>query len=186
MNRPTLNFMDIQTPKNVWVELLAKNPIDKEEIFLEPFAGCNSLYDLVDTYKKDWCEITKDRDIFDYNFENSDVTCLYTNPPYVCNIPDKKGNFKSRNAIYFFLEFFMKKLTHLKRIGFIMNMKCFNSITPKRLKKLNDLGFTISSITMFNCNYWFGLHLFVVFDRNSNDCFKYIEKTFTEKYLDGV
>ena len=74
----------------------------------------------------------------------------------------------------------MTKLKNLKTIGFIMNMKCFNSLTPKRLKTLNDLGFTISSITLFNCNYWYGLQLFVLFDKNSNTCFKYIEKTFTK------
>ena len=49
-------------------------------------------------------------------------------------------------------------------------MKCFNSFTPRRLSKLQKLGFTISSITMFNCNFWFGLNLFVVFDKNDNNC----------------
>jgi hypothetical protein len=179
MVKEKLNYLEIQTPKNIWEKILELNPINPDEVlFFEPFSGENSLYNQISNENKEWCEVEKGRDIFDYDFENSKVTCIYTNPPYVCSIPNKKGIFKERNAVFFFLEYFMTKLTKLEKIGFIMNMKCFNSLTPKRLKKLNDLGFTISSITMFNCNFWYGIQLFVLFDKNPNTCFKYIEKTF--------
>ena len=182
MSDRMLNYIDIQTPPDVWSKILELNPIDVDDAFYEPFAGMNSLYDQI-TNKKYRTEITDGLDVFDFDFDNhQDVSVIYTNPPYFSSIPDKKGNFKERNAVYFFLEFFMIKFKNLKKIGFIMNMKCFNSLTPKRLKKLNDLGFTISSMTMFNCNYWYGIQIFIVFEKNNTgNCFKYIEKTFTQK-----
>lgn len=175
----TLSFKDIQTPTEVWSKILEQNPIALDEIFYEPMAGLNSLYDQV-TNKKYRTEITEGLDVFDFD-KKDEITCIYTNPPYICSIPDKKGNFKEKNAVYFFMEYFMTHYLNLKKIGFIMNMKCFNSFTPIRLSKLKKLGFTISSITMFNCNFWFGLNLFVVFDKNDNNCFKFIEKPFTKK-----
>ena len=175
-----LDYEAIQTPITVWESILKMNPIEKDNIFLEPFAGENSLFDLVECIEKDWCEITKGKNIFDYDFQKSNVTCIYTNPPYVADIPNKKGEFKSRNSVYYFLELFMNKLTKLKKIGFIMNMKCFNSLTPKRLAKLKKIGFTITNITLFNCNFWYGLQLFVLFERDStNKSFQYIENVFT-------
>lgn len=174
------SFDMIQTPIPVWTKILELFPIKETDIFFEPFRGTGNLFNQVKNENSEWCEITQGKDIFQYDCSNSQVTILYTNPPYICSIPDKKGKFKQRNAVYFFMEYFMTNLPKLQSIGFIMNMKCFNSFTPKRLKKLNDLGFTISSITMFNCNYWYGLQLFVIFDRNPNTCFKYIEKTFVK------
>jgi hypothetical protein len=182
MKKKELSYESIQTPIDVWKKILELNPINPDNVFFEPFAGENTLYNLIPNENKDWCEIERGRNIFDYDFENSKVEIVYTNPPYVCEIPDKKGNMKTRNAVYYFLEMLMTKLTNLKQIGFIMNMSCFNSITPKRLEKLKALGFTISSITMFNCSYWYGLQLFVLFDKNSNTCFKHIDKVFTEKF----
>jgi hypothetical protein len=172
-----LSYDQIQTPKLVWEKLLELNPIDKNAVFFEPFSGENSLYDQVDCVVKNWCEITKGKDIFFFEFKD-EIEVIYTNPPYLCSIPNKKGIFKERNAVYFFMEYFMTNYRNLKKIGFIMNQKCFSSFTPKRLKKLNDLGFTISTMTLFNCNFWFGLHYFVVFDKEPNSCYKYIEQTF--------
>ena len=174
-----LSYNDIQTPKEVWTEILNRCPIHDDEVFYEPFAGEKSLYNQVLTNKKYYTEINEDLDVFNFDYKlNNDITTIYTNPPYKCNIPDKKGNIKPRNAVYYFLAYFMTHFVSLKKIGFIMNMKCFNSITPKRLKKLNDFGFTISSITMFNCDFWYGLQLFVLFDKQPNICFKYIENVF--------
>ena len=71
----TLNYLQIQTPKNVWIELLRLNPIDPNEIFFEPFAGEKSLLDLIDTNKKYWNEIEENKDVFDFK-EKTAVTVL--------------------------------------------------------------------------------------------------------------
>ena len=172
-----LSYLDIQTPIDVWTELLRLHPLDKENIFYEPFCGEGSLYDQVDCSIKYSTEITKGTNVFDFK-EKDEIEVIYTNPPYLCLIPNKKGVFKERNAVYFFMEYFMTNYPNLKKIGFIMNQKCFSSFTPKRLKKLQDLGFSISTMTLFNCNYWYGLQYFVVFNKDENTCYKYIEKTF--------
>ena len=68
-----LSYNDIQTPSHVWKKLLELNPIPTNSIFLEPFAGQNSLYGLIEC-EKDWCEIDRQRNIFDYDFHNSFVS----------------------------------------------------------------------------------------------------------------
>ena len=172
-----LNYLDIQTKPDVWTKLLELNPIDANDVVLEPFKGIGNLYNQIDTNKKYWCEIEEGKNIFDFEDKHL-ITTIYTNPPYRCSIPNKKGIFKERNAVYFFMEYFMTNYPNLKKIGFIMNQKCFSSFTPKRLKKLQDLGFSISTLTLFNCNYWYGLQYFVIFNKEENTCYKYIEKTF--------
>ena len=183
MEKPKLDYMAIQTSPDVWSEILKLNPINPDEVFYEPFAGENSLFDQVVTNKdKEWTEITKGRDVFDYDFENSDVTVIYTNSPFKCDIPNKKGEMKYKNCVFYFLDLFMTKLKHLKTIGFLMSSKCFYSLTPNRLNKLEQLGFSISNITVLNTNYWYGIYLFVKWDKNAtNKLVQIIPKTFTNK-----
>ena len=183
MEKPKLDYMAIQSPPDVWEKILELNPINPDEVFMEPFAGENSLYDQVQTNKdKEWCEITKGRDIFNYDFDNSDVTCIYTNSPFKCDIPNKKGIKSYKNCIFYFLNLFMTRLKHLKTIGFLMSSKCFYSLTPNRLNKLSNLGFTISNITVLSTNYWFGLYYFVKWEKNATNKFVHIiPKTFLQK-----
>lgn len=179
MEKEKLAYSEIQTPTDVWAEILRLNPIDNNIIFFEPFAGDgNLLNQVVSNNEKEWCEITKGRDIFDYDFTNSNVEIIYTNPPFKCMI-----NGKYKNCVYYFLEYFMTKLTKLHTIGFLMNAKSFQSITPKRMAKLNRLGFYISNITLLNCSYWYGLYYFVLFERDTvHNCIQVIEHTFTKHF----
>lgn len=172
----SLKYEEIQTPVDVWQSILDLNPIEEDDIFFEPFCGEGNLYNLI-TNTKEWCEITKGKDIFDYDFENSNVTTIYSNPPFKCILP----NGKYKNCVYYFFELFMSKLTRLKKIGFLMNAKSFQSITPKRMARLNELGFYVSSITMLNCNYWYGLYYFILFEKQpTNNLIKVIKTTFTK------
>ena len=170
-------YNDIQTPVDVWTKLLELNPIDESDVFYEPFAGLNSLYNQV-TNKKYRTEITEGLDVFDFN-KKDEVTCIYTNPPFKCLIPNAKREKVYKNAVFYFLDYFVSLYPNLKTIGFLINSKSFNSLTPKRLKKLQDKGFTIKSMTCLNCNYWFGIYWFVLFERNTNNEFiKIIDKVF--------
>jgi hypothetical protein len=182
MSKEKLSYDAIQTPPDVWSEILKLNPINPDEVFLEPFCGEGSLYNQVTCENKQWCEITQGRDVFDYDFENSDVTCIYTNSPFKADIPNKKGEIKYKNAVYFFIEYFMTRLKHLKTIGFLMSSKCFYALTPKRLYRLEQLGFSISNITVLSTNYWYSTYYFVKWDKNTtNKLVQIIPKTFTEK-----
>ena len=57
----TLNYLQIQTPPDVWAELLKLNPIDTNETFYEPFRGEGSLFNQVDCSVKFWSEIEDER-----------------------------------------------------------------------------------------------------------------------------
>jgi hypothetical protein len=177
----TLNYLQIQTPIDVWTELLKLNPIDKDEVFFEPFRGVGNLFNQVYCDVKFWCEIEEDRDVFNFEFPN-DVTCIYTNPPFKANIKNKKNETVYKNAIFYFLDYFVSMYPNLTTIGFLINANGFNSLTPYKLAKLAKQGFTISAITFLNTNYWYGSYYFCVFKKNNNGLAKIniIEKTFTK------
>ena len=183
MEKTKLDYMAIQTDPSIWSKLLELNPINPDAVFYEPFSGEGSLFDQIQTNtEKEWSEITKNRDVFDYDYKNSKVTCIYTNPPFKADIPNRKGIKSYKNCVYFFLEYFMKNLKHLDTIGFLINAKSFCSLTPHRLHKLEQLHFSISSITVLNTTQWYGCYFFVVFQRGqTNKLVKIIPKTFTNK-----
>lgn len=158
----------IQTPKNVWQHIMQLFPTKDTDIFFEPFKGNGNLYDIINC-EKEWCELSQGKDIFDYDYETSKVTKLYTNPPFKAMIPtNKKKAYK--NCVYFFLEYFMMHLPLLDEIGFLMNAKSFQSLTPKRLHKLNELGFYVHHVVCLNIQKWFGLYYFVLFKKEKNNC----------------
>jgi hypothetical protein len=165
------SYEEIQTDKTVWTALLEKCPISSEEIFYEPFKGTGNLYDQVDCKKKYWAEITEGHDVFDFEQTNKDITVIYSNPPFKCLIPNKKGIKTLKNCCYFFLEYFMLNFVSLKRIGFILNTACFQSLTPKRYKRMEDLGFTVTKLVVFNVQKWYGRYYFIVFERASTNKF---------------
>jgi hypothetical protein len=170
-------YSEIQTPPDVWEEILKLNPIDENDVFFEPFCGEGSLYNQV-TNKKYFTEITQGKDVFDFD-KHDEITCIYSNFPFKAMIPNKKGIKSYKNCGYYFLEYFIQNYPNLKTLGTLVSSKIFNSFTPKRLKKLADKGFTIKSMTCLNCNYWYGLYYFILFEKNTkNDFIKIIDKTF--------
>lgn len=164
----TLSYEEIQTAIPVWTELLRLNPIDKDAIVLEPFKGLGNLYNLIDTNKKYYCEIEEDKNIFDFK-EKDNITCIYTNPPFKCLIPNKKGEMVYKNAIFFFLDYFTLNYKNLNTLGFLINATGFNALTPYRLTKLKTQGFTISAITILNTNWWWGTYYFIVLKKNDTN-----------------
>lgn len=159
----------IQTPIPVWQEILTHFPIYNNDVFFEPFKGVGNLYNLVTNAQKEYCEIVEDIDIFNYDFLNSKVTKLYTNPPFKIKLTNKKGIQNYKNCVFYFLQLFMTKLPFLQEIGFLINAKSFQSITPKRLITLQKLGFFISNIVLLNIQQWYGLYYFVLFTKKHND-----------------
>ncbi len=184
MQTNTCSYESIQTPKDVWTTLLDMHKINEDEIFLEPFAGDKTLYDQITNTEKYYAEITEKKDIFDLDEEiKSKVTIIYTNPPFKTNIKNKKGQLVYKNAVYYFLEYFMKEYENLKKIGFLVNAKSFASLTPNRLSRLHQLGFKLTRLTILNTNYWYGVYYFVIFEKKQSSCVSYIAKTFTEKHV---
>lgn len=174
------SYEDIQTPPDVWQKILELCPVPEDAVFYEPFKGEGSLYNQI-TNKKYWTEITEGKDVFDFENKN-EVTCIYTNPPFKSSIPNKNGIKSYKNCVAYFLEYFTKEYPNLDTIGFLINTKSFVSLTPKRLKKIEQNGFTIAEMVIMNMNYWYGSYQFIVFKKNqTNKLVKVIEKTFTKK-----
>jgi hypothetical protein len=155
----------IQTPEPVWTKLLELCPVEKHEFFYEPFKGDGNLYNQINTTNKEWSEIMQGRDVFDFPADVP-ITTIFTNPPFKTELTNKKGIKKLKNCVYYFIEYFILKFVSLKRIGFLMNAKSFESLTPKRLQRLSSLGFDISKIIVLNIQCWFGRYYFLVFERN--------------------
>jgi hypothetical protein len=178
-------YQDIQTPVDVWKKILELNPIDDGESFYEPFAGDNTLFSQIQTNKKYWSEITKGKDVFDFDKKEL-ITTIYTNPPFKSLIPNAKGEKVYKNAVFYFLDYFVSSYPNLKRIGFLINAKSFTALTPCRLAKLDKKGFKMTSLCVLNTNYWYGCYYFVVFEQkqtNKEIIINYIEKTFTQKHI---
>lgn len=173
------SYEDIQTPADVWTKILELLPVREDAIFLEPFKGEGSLYNQISCLKE-WCEIQEGKDIFDYDCNKSIVTTIYTNPPFKCEITNKKGQKVVKNSVYYFLEYFMKKINTLEEIGFLINAKSFQSLTPKRFVRLQELGFYVHNIIVLNCNYWWGTYYFVLFKKYNSNYLIPIEETFVK------
>lgn len=172
-------YDEIQTPLEVWSALLAKVPISSEEIFYEPFKGEGSLYNQVACNVKHWSEITEGKDVFEFDSNQTNtITTIYTNPPFKCLIPNKKGIKQLKNCCYYFLEYFATHFVSLKRMAFLINNACFQSLTPKRLQKLDALGFNITKIVVLNVKKWFGRYYFVLFEKQTNTLVDYLPEYF--------
>ena len=180
----TCAYQDIQTPVDVWTKILELHPISSDEVFYEPFAGDNTLFDQIHTNKY-WSEITRNKDVFEFDKKEL-ITTIYTNPPFRTFIPNAKGEKAYKNAVFYFLDYFVSSYPNLNRIGFLINAKSFTALTPCRLAKLEKKGFAMTRLTVLNTNYWYGCYFFVVFERkgtNKEIKINYIEKTFTQKHI---
>lgn len=66
------------TPLAIAKQLVDLLNLPENETYLDPFAGTNAFYDNLPV-NKDWCEIDKGRDFFDYTKK---VDWIVSNPPY--------------------------------------------------------------------------------------------------------
>jgi hypothetical protein len=115
--------------------------LKENEIYLDPFKATGHFYNSINN-KKYWCEITENKDFFKFN-KNVDVIC--SNPPY--SLLDKVLEHTSNIC---------------NRFGYLIRL---NALTPRRIEKLNNKGFYISYIHICKVYKWFGMSVFVIFDK---------------------
>jgi DNA modification methylase len=154
-----------QTPESLCIKLIKHVPLVEGDIVLEPFKGEGNFYNnLPDYIEKEWTELTEGRDYKDYV---SSVDWIVTNPPFKI-----LENGKQVNAFYKLI----KHYTTIARkgIAFLGNDNCFKSLTPPRMKELNELGWYIHNITTCNIKKWYGRYYFIIFKKEPSDFFKYI------------
>lgn len=93
---------------------------------LEPCCGTGNILRYLDN--ADWCEISKDVDFFDYNYN---VDYIFTNPPWSKIRPFLQHSMEIANNVYF-----LCTINHLW--------------TKARLRDIENAGFGIKEICIFD------------------------------------
>jgi hypothetical protein len=154
-----------QTPVELAKKLIEKVNIQPNDSVLEPFKGEGAFYNnLPNNCVKYFCEIEEGRDYKDWN---QMVDWVITNPPFKI---DNKSMFY--NLILHFLP-----LTR-KGVCFLGSDSCFGTLTPKRIKELNDMGYYINKIYVSSVKKWYGRYYFIIISNNNNNVLEYIDGNF--------
>jgi hypothetical protein len=138
----------VYTPEEVAIDCIRHTlPFLKDtDVLLEPFTGKDAFYNnFPKANKKDWCEIERGRDYLE-----SVIKCDWaiTNPPYSI------------------INDILPKLYECNK-GFCLLVNNL-TITPPRLKKINDAGFYISLIYYFRVVGWFGCQFYYIFEKRED------------------
>jgi hypothetical protein len=160
-----------QTPNELCKKLIKEVPLIKDDYVLEPFRGEGAFYNnFPDFVNKDYCEIEERKDYKDYD---KPIDWVITNPPF--SLYENGG--KRVSAFYKLIEYYADKAK--KGIAFLGNDFCLSSLTPLRLKELNENhGLYIHKIIVCNIKKWRGRYFFIIFKKEKNDFYKYIEGSF--------
>ena len=160
-----------QTPEELCKELIKEVPLVEGDRVLEPFRGEGHFYhNLPDFVEKDWCEIVDGRDYKDYTEE---FDWIITNPPFKLE-GEQTG--KRVNSFYQLLQYYTHRAK--KGIAFLGNDFCFSTLTPKRLKEMNESGLYIHKIVCSAIKKWRGRYFFIVFRKEPSPFYKFIEGNF--------
>jgi hypothetical protein len=158
-----------QTPKALCEELIKHIDLSAGDKVFEPFRGEGSFYNsFPDFVEKDWTEITEGRDYNDYK---GDIDWVITNPPFRLD-----NGAKQENAFFRLLKYYTDKAK--KGIAFLGNDSCFSTLTPKRLKELNEIGWYIHDVIVCNVKKWRGRYFFIIFKRSPSNFYKHIVGSF--------
>ena len=140
---------------------------DGENVY-EPFKGEGNLFNqLPSNINKYYTEIEEGLCYKNFNYDEVKINTILSNPPF---------RIDGKNCFFKLLEYFSTK--DVDRIIFLCNDYCLNSLTPKRLKKLNDNKLYINKIITCNVKKWRGRYFVVTFGRIPNLSFQYFLNTF--------
>jgi len=158
------------TPIDICKKLLEDINFVEGDTTLEPCKGrgLGNFYQLI-PYEKDWAEVDENppRDIFTYDFGRL-FSKLILNPPYKCNAELKKD----RKNITIKFVFRCLELCS-DECWVLLNLQMLNSLTPIRLKKIEEMGFGIVFMRIINIPKWFGRYYWICFKKDSPSMIKY-------------
>jgi len=164
------NDIDMQTPLELAKLLLHYINYNDSDRWYEPFRGDGNIYGILPE-PKDWAEIRDGRDFFTYLPFDGHCEHIVSNPPFRISVENEKIN-----AFIPVLEHSMTIAT--KTIAFLINHKLLNTLTPVRLQKYHDMGWDITSITVFSVRKWFGRYWFVVFSKDGESIINWNVKNY--------
>lgn len=158
-----------QTPEELCKQLIKYIPLEEGDRVLEPFRGESNFYNnLPENIIKDWCEITEGRC---YTSHDKPIDWVITNPPFRLETGTKRVN-----SFYFLLNYYLTRVN--KGIAFLINNKCLSSLTPKRIRLMNEQGFYLNKIVVCNIKKWNGRYYWLIITKTKNDFYEGIEKSF--------
>ncbi len=156
-----------QTPNELAKELIKKVPLVEGDKVVDTFRGEGAFYNNFPDYvEKGWTEITEGKD---YRTYDGEIDWIITNPPFRLE-DEKKG--KPVNCYFQLLEYYSSRVN--KGIAFLGNDYCFSTLTPIRMKKLNELGWYLQGYTICNVKKWRGRYFFMIFTKEKNDKINYL------------
>ena len=139
-----------QTPTDLAQKLVNMVPFKPNDVLYEPFKGDGNFYNLFPTENvKFWSEIKEDKDFF--NFEQN-VDWVISNPPWskITRILDK--------------------LVKICNTGFALLIHSL-TISPNRIKFIEDNGFVITKYHMVKVTGWFSHSVFIICEKKTdNNC----------------
>ena len=169
MNKEQL-FIFHQSPPELCKDIISNIDIKPYDILLEPFAGLNGFYNnFPEEVKKYRCEIEDGLDFRDFDYDTIKPTVIISNPPF-----DLGENFRIRKNDYFNILMFFAEKQYIRKIVFLCSSVCYNSITPKRMMKLNENNLFLNKVTSCFIKKWRGVYYVMEFTRHHNSSFDYL------------
>lgn len=133
----------IYTPKPVAMSMIEACNIKPNMKVLDPSKGGGVFYDNLPKCNKDYCEITENKDFFNYKEK---VDLVIGNPPY--SMWDK---------------WIEHTMTITNKFCYIWGV--FN-FTPKRLQNIQKKGWSITYFELTKVDWWFSSSFIVIFEKN--------------------
>jgi hypothetical protein len=118
---------------------------------LDPCRGDSIFYNNLPDCVKDWCEITENKDFFEYD---EPVDVIIGNPPF--------------SLWKRWLEHSVK--LNPRKICYVMG---FLNLTPRRIDFLKNHGYNLTRIHITTVDGWFSNTLLVIFEKGGVDCVTY-------------
>jgi hypothetical protein len=158
-----------QTPAALATRLLATLPLIPTDRLYEPFRGEGAFYNAFPAANpRDWSELREGRDYKDYGGE---YDWVITNPPFRLDTSGRRVN-----AFWYLLDYYTHRAQ--KGVAFLANDRCFCTLTPARIKGLQERGWYIRSLTVSSVKKWRGRYFFIVLTREPTDFVSRIDGTF--------
>jgi hypothetical protein len=158
-----------QTPVELAKLLIEKIDLKDGDVVLEPFKGEGAFYDNFPTnVEKEWTEVEEGRD---YTSHKGKIDWVITNPPYRL-----ETGVKRINSFWLILNHYADKVD--KGMAFLTNDKCFGTLTPNRIKILNDKGLYLKKMITCSIKRWRGRYFFIIFTREKCDFHETLLGTF--------